>query len=509
MDSVSTFNKEAVGYTHLSTKLPEMIKNHAELRLLLFYFQCIAYQNISQPDCKIPDYMRWEGAKFQLFEGFHAEAAHHTLLAHINENFILKLKETFTRQFEDAVKGRYGLNPKLVILLLSIGVDAAVLEKQYDAVLTNKKSLHEAVEVIFQDCQKSNLIDEQTLFYFINNHTLVAPGQVNRLDDLIEDELRSTAQNLLLAVSKGQLTPLKASEVLNQSLGEAFKKIETDLKKLAPMLSGLGKSVSAYMETDLLKNVTMDEKTSIVKNFLQHMSAIEQNMQALTSSSSGIDRRVYNKIYKINDPLAPIVSSSSMRAVQKFKNECQDFLNEKNRIKDLLKQSEENVKEIEKIRHYSLKRNQGIEDIKTRQADLQRFIKQGDPKAIEKYKEYTQRIKKIVTEENEAQAKLQNLMDFNHSVSDQINAITYALVFDKNSQFEKIMRTMEEITPLLEPYNEFANVSDIESILLFMNYQKVGSDNFEHTVKSLPAGDHPGYEALQSLLLSHHFKLAM
>lgn len=483
---VSQYNENPQG--HLESR---MVQNHAELRLILFYYQCQAYHNFST------DHFRWEGARLQLYQGHGKEAAHHAFLVHIEDACISALKLKFTQQFKEAIKGKQALSPALVVQMISLGVDAQKFERAYQNVLKGILVVEDAVADIFSDCERTNLLNHHSLFYYILNHTLVASPNVNRLDDLLEDQLRSDAKELLERVARGQLTPQEAAQRLAQRMHTTFQQTEAQLNVLAQHALEIGGSIQAYMNTLFFPQFTLGEKAVVVKNFLERFKALAEKMQSLDSLDNPT-KRVFRLVYKISSP--SLIDPHTYREIQALKAACEKYLQD---IDTLVqhKQAVDNIQSmLDSIHHYSQKRNQGIRECKKRQDNLLKFILRGDLKAKDKYDEYETRILFIENEEFQEKLKAQGLMQQQREAIAQGQALESTF----NGQFAQLQEQIIKVTPLLEQYETLSDAKDLKEVLSFIPPQKAGSERIHTFMAALPSTQDPRYAALQSHLIARN-----
>ena len=494
VEEISTYNEQSVVNPQTHSR---MIEAHSELRHLLFYYQCVAFYKMD------PDRLFWEGAKIQLYQGHYKEAAHHTLLPHLNDTSITSIKREFEREFEKAVEGQIPLNPALIIQMLCLGVDPAILEREYRLALSQDGDLHESVELIFKNCAKKNLLDLQGLFYYINSHTLIASPNLNRLDDILEDGLRDTAMAYLRSVAAGKITPEAAAKLLAQKMEDTYRQVEKELPPLAQTLYEISKAIKGYMDTPFGPSTNLSEKIAVVRNFAAQFANLDEKM-GLPISPAG--KRMYNTVYKIPDRSAPVIDPRAHSAVKELILTCEQFLQKVTEREELCKKIQEYPHSQLIQQHISDKRKQGIYDIKIRQKALQKYIVKGDSGAIAKYAEYQQRIQNIENEQYHAQASLQDLSIQHHKNVTTYQTLEKELNSEDNSAFNQLVQKIIQVTPFLEPYQPFNDVSALQEVLSFLNAQKMGTRKFNAQANKFPSADDSHMEALQSLLIAKNIE---
>ena len=469
------------------TPLPSGLDEiHSEIRHLLFYYQCVAFTKTTTKERDT----EWKGAKVQLHTGTgYLQAAHHALLPHVQDGCISSLKLEFEKQLRQAVNGVFPLQNTLVIQLLSLGVDPKNLLQEYCAAFKGTKSIPEALRTIFSDLRKAgNLIDEDCLFYYINNHTVIAPAPLNLLDALLEVDLRPEARNLLNQVAVGRMTPHEAAK----SLTPRYAEIATDLRDLEQSMKPLGWAVRAYMDTCMGSYTTLGEKTQVLQRYLQKLKEIEVHFEAINKNTKLT--RTFNIIYQNHNWDQPIVSKESLEKVQKLIHECERFLKDVKSLSTLKKEIEEYQFEIDQIRKVSEDRTTGIEENKKRLQQVIPYL-QKDPKAREFYDKYQARIHTFQTQENLAQETINELEKLKIKAQNDLNNAEVSA-----QRFEHLAKDILESGNPLQYYLSFSDTTVVSQVLSFVEPQKRGTERAQMVIEGLPKD----YEALQAYLISRN-----
>lgn len=466
-----------------------LIEMHSEIRHLLYYYQCVAFNRMPTTEDIV-----WRGAKIQIHTGSnYLQAAHHTLIPSIEDDCLLGLKDEFKKQLTQAVSGTIPLQAKTVIQLLSLGVNPNILQGEYSAALKGK-SIKEAVETIFYDLKKSqSLIDEDCLFFYINNHTLIAPAPLNILDQILENELRPCAKYYLNEIAAGKMTPHEAAKALSPH----YEEIEKDLRALEINMRQLGWVVSTFLATEIGSHTTLEDKIQVIQRYLLPMKQIVEKSIAINATPNHTS--IFNTIYENRDRQQPIVSNGDLKDIMGVIDDCEQFLKASKSLPRIEKEINEYQQEINEIRRVSEKRITGIRDIKEKQGALSRYL-EAHQSARVKYEEYEKRIKAFQDEENLAQETLKALEDLKNQSQAELRQAKQLV---ENDYAHQLICNIFKMGEPLRKYQFFHDTSRVLAVLSYVDAQKIGTEKAQKLIQTLP----PTYEALQSYLIARNVSI--
>ncbi|KIC75149.1 hypothetical protein DB42_AN00040 [Neochlamydia sp. EPS4] len=295
--------KEMDGYNNgqegiPASELSSAVKMHAETRLLLFFHLSVAF---FKSESKIEP----RGAKFQLHQGSEAqgtEACHHSLFPETKDNYLEKLKYEVlkaVRKERKEGKEKEDIPPTLILKLLALGMPGEALQDTLKQIIDKRVGAEEAVNELwnnfFPASRSRSLFNEQSKFYYLNNHTIIAPATLNRVDDIIERNVRKFAGEQLENVSSGRsLTPIAATVQVGKEIEKVLvhSLLQTDEK--LNMLKDLEQSVRA-LDKHLFKN-KQHLTTQISASFDEKF----ENLESINNLTLRIPE-LLNSISSLND----------------------------------------------------------------------------------------------------------------------------------------------------------------------------------------------------------------
>ncbi|KIC74145.1 hypothetical protein DB41_IT00080 [Neochlamydia sp. TUME1] len=276
-----------------ASELSSPVKMHAETRLLLFFHLSVAF---FKSESKIEP----RGAKFQLHQGSEAqgtEACHHSLFPEIRDDYLEKLKyevlEAVRKERKEG-KEKENIPPTLILKLLALGMPGKALQKTLKQIIDKKVGAEEGINRLWDNFfpASRSLFNEQSKFYYLNNHTIIAPATLNRVDDIIERNVRKYAINQLENVSGGRSsTPIAATvrvgkeieKVLGQSLLQTDEKLNK-LKELEKSVRALDKHLfknNQHLTTQI--SASFDEKFENLENINNLILRIPELLDSISS----------------------------------------------------------------------------------------------------------------------------------------------------------------------------------------------------------------------------------
>ncbi|KIC72618.1 hypothetical protein DB41_KH00020 [Neochlamydia sp. TUME1] len=292
-------------------KLPKLIEMHAKARLLLFFHLCVAYGN---SHCRL----EWKPAKFQLYQGSSPdEACHHSIFAEIEDNYLERLKNTFIEAIRDLIKEKKEIPSALMDKLQALGIPKEKVEEILEIIQEKGGSLRIPVNEIwnsaFPQTYYLSLFNKQRAFYYLNNHTLIAPSELNKVDDFIEVNGRPVAIKLLREVANGKMAPREATQELGRYLTrlleehalaeneerETLELLRRNLFQWREFTSKLSKLGSSMNPSPVIKQIEFIHEAYSWINALheqsQYLSARYKGNQALDNLSQALQRiNTYN-----------------------------------------------------------------------------------------------------------------------------------------------------------------------------------------------------------------------
>nr|WP_166156824.1 hypothetical protein [Neochlamydia sp. AcF84]NGY95424.1 hypothetical protein [Neochlamydia sp. AcF84] len=267
-----------------ASELSSAVKMHAEARLLLFFHLSVTF-------FQSRSHIETHGAKFQLHQGSErhgTEACHHSLFPEIKDNYLEKLKREVLVAARQEREEKENISSPLILKLLALGIPGEDLQETLKQIIDKKVGAEEAVNKLwskfFPEPLSRSLFNEQSKFYYLNNHTIIAPATLNRVDDIIERNVRNFAREQLRLVSSGtSLTPIAATVHVG-------REIEREL-------------VQSLMQTD--------EKLNTLKDLEQSMQAFnkllwDNNLYLTTKAGASLDEKFKN-LENINNFLALLI----------------------------------------------------------------------------------------------------------------------------------------------------------------------------------------------------------
>ncbi|WP_213155650.1 hypothetical protein [Neochlamydia sp. AcF65] len=205
-------------------KLPKLIEMHAKARLLLFFHLCVAYHNSR---C----FPEWMPAKFQLYQGSSPdEACHHSIFAEIEDNYLEGLKNTFIEAIRNLIEEKKEIPSVLMDRLQDLGVSKENVEEIVKIIQEERSELYLQINELWKSAfphpYNLSLFNKQKAFYYLNNHTLIAPSELNKVDDFIEANGRPEAIKFLREVANGKMAPREATQELGRYLTRLLEEHE-------------------------------------------------------------------------------------------------------------------------------------------------------------------------------------------------------------------------------------------------------------------------------------------
>jgi hypothetical protein len=284
-----------------ASELSSAVKMHAETRLLLFFHLSVAF-------FKSESEIEPRGAKFQLHQGSEAqgtEACHHSLFPEIRDDYLKKLKQEVleaVRKERTEGKEKENIPSTLILKLLALGIPGQALQDTLKQIIDKKVGAEEAVNKLwnefFPTSRPRSLFNEQSKFYYLNNHTIIAPATLNRVDDIIERNVRKFAIDQLENVSSGRSwTPIAATvrvgkeieKVLVHSLLQTDEKLNM-LKDLEQSVRALDKFLfdnNRYSTTELHASLNKKfENLENINNLTLRISELLNSISSLNDSHS-------------------------------------------------------------------------------------------------------------------------------------------------------------------------------------------------------------------------------
>lgn len=228
-----------IGKRELTVKeesyLRQVIKDHANRRISLFYAQLVAYHD---EHCTI------DIAKTTLQHGIRRDryahqAAHYCILPSLRDNFLDTLIDTIFA---------YGKIPeKEKEELLALGVPEEKLlafscykeDENREVVL---KSRDEIIQELDLAAFKKSLLPQDSYLAHAMNATTEIPEVVNHFDGFIEKEMRPVALHILNAVSQGVLDPNHALHEFVDRLNAFFDQEERSMYEVIEIMETLAKA---------------------------------------------------------------------------------------------------------------------------------------------------------------------------------------------------------------------------------------------------------------------------
>lgn len=272
----------------------DAIAAHAQARILLHYHACQLFQGTAA-------FIGGRGeTNFQLFKGLEAQgtvACHHSVLANIREGqptLLNQFRDRIIRHLAEVKAGRQKLDGKLMFLMLALGVPLKEIEGLVDSTLVgSKEEPQKAVNDLWVNNRLNTAaaMDTSTLFYYMNNHTLVTKKFVNYTDDAIEKEVRRGVVNdIITAASRGG-KPVELALALG-------KHIQGFLRDLHSQSEGMLRHFEAmdrhWAEYDKLwttgQPVTIEAK-------VKRLQGIEQTFSGVISHAEEYNRILQNSAH--------------------------------------------------------------------------------------------------------------------------------------------------------------------------------------------------------------------
>ncbi|MBS4170624.1 hypothetical protein [Neochlamydia sp. AcF95] len=248
------------------------------------------------------------GAKFQLHQGSEVqgtEACHHSSFPEIRDDYLKKLKyEVLEAARQERKEGRKKENipSALILKLLILGIPGEALQEILKQIIDKKVGAEEAVNKLwnnfFPASRSRSLFNEQSKFYYLNNHTIIAPATLNRMDDIIERNVREFARKQLENVSLGRsLTPIattvhvgkEVEKVLGHSLVQTDEKLNM-LKELEKSVGELNKLLwdnNRYLKTESAASLDKKfENLEKINNLILRIPGLLDSISSLDNSYS-------------------------------------------------------------------------------------------------------------------------------------------------------------------------------------------------------------------------------
>ncbi|MBS4169125.1 hypothetical protein [Parachlamydia sp. AcF125] len=308
----------------------ERVHLHAQIRLQLFYHMCQGYYQSGTTTIE-PVRADMQMGKGKLDEG--TAACHHSMLANVRDNFLDSLYNSCLGELKAMSTDKSkNFDAQLMLKLKAIGlnIDPEAMIAESEKGKTLQEQLHSLFVGIRSNSVWEAMGENDCLFAYLNNRTMIAPALINEVDNLIETQ-RAKACQYLTEVAAGKITPSEATLKLADEIISLLSTAERMLKRAnenLDQLAELGQQMSQrnlskeekiqHLET--FRTLTQDFREwqkliefYVRKKRLHHASAL--NDTALFRLFQGITRE--EKLTRLGE-----------RDLDLLINDCQNFMRE-------------------------------------------------------------------------------------------------------------------------------------------------------------------------------------
>lgn len=237
---------------HVSRLSDSELKEHAALRILGHFHQLVAYFGSNY-------HMVCTGARFQIYRGMKPsgtaevfQGIHHPYWSHVEDNSLIHMKHKLKRIAERLTRNDYPAGwEDFFAELISMGVPTKALQQLIEEGRSEQKITAVKVDRLFQQtllkhcqdcgefkegrlqgCHSVNLLNHCSPFYWMLNATRFADEPVNRIDDLIEQKVRSLAMDTLSSCARSLASPFDLAEQMAQAHVCAANEIQRTLNQI-------------------------------------------------------------------------------------------------------------------------------------------------------------------------------------------------------------------------------------------------------------------------------------